>query len=260
MFVDSIGFHDAVERLAGGTARERRRPSGDGGSKPDGNDQDKRKRFALDIWHAARPAEGTPVEAYLKRRGLVLPSSEVVRYHQACAFGGHKVPAMIALVRNIITNEPQAIHRTALDPHGKKVAFNLGAASLERMSLGPIKGGAVKLTDDAEVTQALGVGEGIESTLSLQSQAEWYGSPVWSLLDAGGIRSFPVLPGIQTLFVAIDHDKPDRHGRRTGQRAASEVNTRWLAAGREVLLGWSTAEGEDLNDLIQGADHGDRSV
>ena len=78
---------------------------------------------------------------------------------------------------------------------------------------------------------------------------EWFGSPVWSLLDAGGLRHFPVLSGVETLFAAVDHDAP-------GIAAATEVNGRWSAAGREVLLGWSSAEGEDLNDLMTGGDHG----
>jgi len=43
----------------------------------------------------------------------------VIRFHPRCPFGkdasGRSVytPAMIALVRNIITNEPQAAHRSA---------------------------------------------------------------------------------------------------------------------------------------------------
>jgi hypothetical protein len=45
------------------------------------------------------------------------------------------------------------------------------------MSLGPIVGGAIKLTADEDVTSGLGVGEGIETTLSLRHLPEWQGSP-----------------------------------------------------------------------------------
>ena len=72
---------------------------------------------------------------------------------------------------------------------------------------------------------------------------------MWALISANGIRNFPVLPGVVSAFVAVDHDAP-------GIAAATEVNARWSAAGREVLLGWSSAEGEDLNDLMTGGDHG----
>lgn len=254
-FLDGCSFIDAVEALTGlsgghdcKSGHHRRSRSTVYNDDADNHDR------ASAIWRQARAPEGTPVEKYLKRRGLSLPSSEVIRYHPACPFGGRKVPAMVALVRNIVTNEPQAVHRTSLDLNGNKVALAVGGDRGDRMSLGPIKGGAVKLTDDAEVTKALGTGEGIETTLSLQLRPEWFGSPVWSLLDAGGLRHFPVLPGVETLFVAVDHDKL-KQGQRAGQEAATEVSARWLAAGREVLLGWSTAEGEDLNDLLTGGDH-----
>jgi len=114
------------------------------------------------------------------------------------------------------------------------------------MALGPIQGGAVKLTDDAEVTKAVAIGEGIETTLSLAWLPEWQGSPVWSLLSKNGVRDFPVLPGIETLMIAVDHD-----AKRDGAKAATVVNARWRNAGREVLLAFPEAEGNDLNDVIQ---------
>src|SRR5262249_2057999 len=128
-----------------------------------------------DIWNEAIDAYGTPVERYLANRQLALPpGAETLRFHPACPFGSTKTPAMVALVRNIESNEPQAIHRTALDRTGK-------------MSLGPISGGAIKLTPDEDVTIAIGVAEGVESALSMQRLPEWFGSPVWSVISASGI-------------------------------------------------------------------------
>ena len=64
---------------------------------------------------------------------------------------------MVALVRDIITNEPSAIHRTALTIDGRK---------LDRPKLlGPSAGGAIKLSSDY-VTNELTIAEGIETTLS----------------------------------------------------------------------------------------------
>jgi YD repeat-containing protein len=63
-------------------------------------------------------------------------------------------PAMIALVRNIVSNEPQAIHRTALDGSGNKIEFVGQDGKLRsRMMLGSMKGGAVKLTDDDSLSR-----------------------------------------------------------------------------------------------------------
>jgi hypothetical protein len=182
------------------------------------------------IWNEAIDAHGTPVERYLASRHLVLPpGAEVLRFHPACPFGSTKTPAMVALVRNIESNQPQAIHRTALDRTGK-------------MSLGPISGGAIKLTPDEDVTIALGIAEGIETALSMQRLPEWLGSPVWSVISASGISKFPLLAGIETLVVAADND-------RAGESATLEVVERWKE--RETLVLEADDDGADLNDILQ---------
>jgi putative DNA primase/helicase len=195
----------------------------------------------LGIWDDAVDAHGTPVERYLASRGLKLPrGADVLRYHAACPFAGTKTPAMIALVRNIETNELQAIHRTALDRDGRKVEID-GKA---KMALGPIGDGAIKLTADENVTIALGIAEGVETALALQLLPEWQGSPVWSLISAGGIRKFPLLAGIETLAIAADHDT-------AGERATIEVAERWQE--REVLIFEAHDDGDDLNDVVREA-------
>lgn len=201
---------------------------------------------ALAIWAEARHPAGTPVETYLSGRGLSLPAdpAEVLRYHPACPFAGTRTPAMVALVRDIVTNVPVAIHRTALSFQGIKVEVN-GA---DRLALGPIGGGAVKLTADENVTACLGIGEGIESTLSLRRSPEFGESSVWSLLAAGGISTFPVLSGIETLWLAVDHDP-------AGLRATRACADRWQASGAETFLITPAVPGADLNDLYQGAHH-----
>ncbi|KPL55473.1 hypothetical protein ABB55_27230 [Prosthecomicrobium hirschii] len=146
---------------------------------------------------------------------------------------------MVALVRDVLTDRPMAIHRTAIDKNGKKLS-HLGANG--RLALGPCSGGAVKLTPDAEVTLCLGVGEGIESTLSLRYVPEFGRSPVWALLNAGQVEAFPVIPGIEALWFAVDHDE-------AGIRASQRTAARWSAAGRESYLIAPTTAGADLNDM-----------
>ena len=212
----------------------------------------KRQRRADDqlwqqIWKDARHPPGTPVDFHIMRRHLILPpdASDRLRFHPCCPFGkddaGRTIdaPCMVALVRNIITDQPQAIHRTALDRDGHKVKIG----GHDRMALGPIAGGAVKLTGDEAVTIAIGIGEGIESALSLQRIPEWAGSPVWSVLNENGVTNFPVLAGIETLAVAVDHDE-------AGEKAALTVAARWRAASREVLLFEAVDSGDDMNDVV----------
>lgn len=198
---------------------------------------------ALEIWRATLNPAGTPVEAYLAReRHLPQPVGELahaVRFHPDCPFGTGTTPAMVCLVRDVCSNQPRAIHRTALTLDGRKGSVG----GHDRLSLGPIGGGAIKLTPDAEVTTCLGVGEGMETALSLQLLPEFGRSPVWSLISAGGIAGLPVLAGIECLWIAIDHDEA---GVRAGQTAAA----RW--AERETILVSPRSNGADLNDLFKG--------
>jgi putative DNA primase/helicase len=69
-------------------------------------------------------------------------------------------------------------------------------------------------------------------------------SPVWALLSAGQVARFPVLSGVEALWIAVDHD-------RTGIEAARECARRWKATGRDVFLIRSKTEGDDLNDIIR---------
>jgi len=191
--------------------------------------------LARAIWNEAIDAHGTPVEHYLASRRLTLPpGAEALRFHPTCPFASTKTPAMVALVHNIESNEPQAIHRTALsrEINGSR-----------KMSLGPVAGGAIKLTPDEDVTIALGIAEGIETALSLQRLPEWQGSPVWSVISAGGIRTFPLLAGIETLVIAADNDD-------AGKDATLEVAERWQE--REVMVLEAQDKGADLNDVLHG--------
>jgi len=214
---------------------------------------DEQERFfkAMKIWHEATPRiEDTPVEVYLRNyRKLDIPdgvSGHVLRYHPACPFGGGSYPCMVALVRNITTDAFQAIVRTALNPDGSPVKID--GKKTARLSLGPIGGGAIKISDDAEVAAGLTVGEGLETTIKGMMLPTWF-RPAWSLINAGNIEVFPVLAGIESLTILVDHDRPDRNGRRAGQAAATECARRWIAAGREVIPVIPLREGFDIADV-----------
>ena len=160
---------------------------------------------AVTLFYEARGPYGSPVEAYLRSRNVALPDTgagEWVRFHPNCPFARQRSPAMVCLVRDMMTDEPKGIHRTALDHEGRAIEIN----GNKRLSFGPIAGGAIKITLDEDVTTCLGIGEGLETTLSLQFVPEFGHSPIWSLLSANGLASFPVLSGIECLWIAADHD------------------------------------------------------
>jgi putative DNA primase/helicase len=210
-------------------------------------DDAERTRRALAIWNSAHDPRGTPVEIYLKRRGLELPdeaAGEVIRFHAACPFAGARTPAMICLVRDIVSNEPRAVHRTALDRDGRKREID----GVSRLSLGPISGGAIKVTPDEDVTSCIGIGEGLETVLSLRHAIEFGRSPIWSVISAGGIETFPVLSGIETLWIAVDQDESG-----TGQATAGKCADRWRAGQRDVYLITPKTSGTDLNTLVMEA-------
>jgi putative DNA primase/helicase len=114
-------------------------------------DADRNSRSALRIWDAARSIRGTLAEHYLVRvRDVdidqILELDDVLRFEANCPFvGDNRLPCLIALVRDIVTDAPKAIQRTALGPAGREI---------DRRSLGQTKGGAIKLWEDAEVKRS----------------------------------------------------------------------------------------------------------
>lgn len=187
---------------------------------------------ALAIWRQSVDPAETVVERHLHSRGLNLEHAEDIRFHGALRFDGGTVPGMVALMRDIRTNEPCGIHRTFLDANGRK---------LDRRMLGRANGACVKLVDDADVTTGLGIAEGIETALAVM-QAGW--RPVWACLSAGAIAAFPVLAGIECLSIFADHDH-----NRAGERAAQECRRRWAAAKRTAVAIQPNTAG-DWNDVL----------
>lgn len=178
---------------------------------------------ALRIWYEARHPLASPVETYLASRGCAGPLPEigerVLRYHASCPFGTERHPAMVALMRDIRTDEPRGIHRTALDAAGAAIIRD---GKKLKLTLGPIRNAAVKLSADEDVSLGLGVCEGIETGLSILA-AGW--APVWALGNAGAISRFPVLAGIEALSVFADNDES-----KTGINAARTCAARWHEA------------------------------
>lgn len=209
---------------------------------------DMRKRH-LTLWAKARSPAGTLVPIYLASRGLhfprVLLNGNAIRFHPQCPFkldNGKTVrlPAMLALMRDVRTDEPRAIHRTALLPDGTGKARMPDGSSPKKM-LGHAKGAVVKLIADEDVTLGLGLAEGIETALTPICSG-WL--PVWACGSSGAIRGFPVLPGIERLTIFADADHNSR-----GLEDARACARRWQDAGVGCDILLPPDDGADWNDV-----------
>jgi putative DNA primase/helicase len=234
-----IACRDYVRAALGLGPRERRRkqaaplPSRRSTVALGGNPAE-RSAQALRMWNNAHDPHGTPVAEYLWSRELTLDregAAEVVRYHPKLKLDGTPTGAMVALFRDVTTNEPCGIHRTFLTTVGRK---------LDRKMLGRAKHAAIKLDADENVTLGLTVGEGLETCLA--ARLAGFG-PVWALGSASAIAAFPLLSGIEAITVLGEvGDGGANH------RAAQTCAARWIEAGREAFM-VEPQVGSDLNDV-----------
>jgi hypothetical protein len=188
---------------------------------------------ALRLWDDASPIE-TLARKYLKRRGLEpLDDDRVVRFHRSCPFDGSRHVCLLALYRDIHTNEPKAISRTAIDVDGNKIG---------RMALGPVRGCAIKIDADENVEYGLTVGEGLETCLAGRELGL---RPIWSLGSANAIRQFPVISGIDALTILAETDDKGANA-----KAIRECGNRWTAADQDVIVA-TPLIGGDMNGALQ---------
>ena len=146
------------------------------------------------------------------------------------------MPAMVAAVTTWPGTDVVAIHRTYLRSDGS------GKADVDpdKMSLGPIRGGAVRLGPPAP---KMAVTEGIEDGMTIFQET---GISVWAATGASAMRSIvlPALPMAAEVVVCTDPDP-------VGQRAAAAAAKRWISEGRSVRVA-VPPNGMDFNDVLRG--------
>ena len=199
-------------------------------------DRDAKRRRSLQLWRQAKPIAGTLAERYLvEHRGInlaALPDAAAsLRFHPRCPFGpGTQHPCLIALRRDVVTDDPVAIHRIGLTTDGQKI---------DRRALG--SGGVVKLYPAGE---RLVVGEGIETTLAAATRISRWGSllqPAWSATSSVALGDLPPIPGVERLIILVDND-----ANGAGQAAALRCTDAWSRAGRSVVRLTPEAAGRRL--------------
>jgi len=188
------------------------------------------------LWGESIPAAGTLADRYLESRGLAgLAASPALRFRGDCwhKWTCSRLPALVAAVTNA-SGQVVAVHRTFLRRDGS------GKANVEpqRASLGPIRGGAVRLDPAAP---ELVIGEGIESAASA---GRLLGLPAWAAISAGNLERGLVLPPeVRRVVIAADNDP-------AGRDAAHATFFRWCAEGRQVEVALPDQDGCDFNDLL----------
>jgi putative DNA primase/helicase len=199
-----------------------------------------RRRIAAarDLYRHSKDAAGTPVEAWLRTRGITGPIPPVLRWLQHCPHrNGHYFPAMVAPIVNV-RGEQIGIHKTFLRPDGT------GKAALpkaeQRETCGPFKGGSIRLAPYRAGVELL-VAEGIETTLAAM---QMFGLPGWAAICARGVEALELPPEVRAVAIAADHDTNG-----VGQSAALSAQARWIAGGRAARILLPPNVGEDFSDV-----------
>jgi hypothetical protein len=215
--------------LSGPEDRQQRSPVND-----DAADRARRISITRRIWDRSHDPRGTPAAAYFLSRGLNISRIRSVHYKPSlrCPDGSY-APALIARVDDV-DGTFIGVHRTWL------AQDNAGIwRRRDRATLGPIRGGAVRLAPAAET---LMVGEGLESCASAMQVT---GMPAWAALSTSGLKALILPELVRDVVIVADHDASG-----AGQSAAWIAAQRWLAEGRSVRIALPPNTGTDFNDML----------
>ena len=168
------------------------------------------------------PIIGTPVEAYLRRRGILpIPGLDALQFHPRCWYRRSiddrgdvptAMPAMIAAVTDIAGNVTGA-HRTWLISDGSDKA----TVAYPRRAMGHLLGHGVRFGIAGPVMAA---GEGIESTLSLYAAVPTL--PSIAALSSAHLSALAFPPSLRRLYVAREADPAGRKAFVTLMRRARQ--------------------------------------
>lgn len=184
-------------------------------------DAEARRDKARWLWNQGKPARGTVVSHYLRRRGID-HCPDTLRFLPA---RGEHAPAMVAAFGmpaefppgfyQIKPEAVQAVHLTRLKADGSgKQADTEGRT---KIMLGPTRGQPIALIPVNDIG-GLAIAEGIETALSLAHT----GLGVWAAGSAGALPALAPLiaslPYIEAVTIAADQDD-----HREGERRAAQL-------------------------------------
>lgn len=217
-------------------------------------------RKALRMFLSATPdIRGTPVVAYLAGRGIDL--SELGRCPRSLRFHpalwnreiNRASSAMIAAVTNA-AGQLVAVHRTWLDQRGDG-QWVKAPLRQPKMSLGPVRGGAILLWRGASrkplakapADDELAIGEGIETCLSVVVACPHM--RVMSSVSLANMASIVLPDAIRSVTLLKDEDGDNEQAERGFRQAVA----RFQSEGRVVRIARPPV-GKDFNDTLQAGD------
>jgi hypothetical protein len=184
------------------------------------------------------PAEGTPVETYLRSRGIAGPIPSFVKHLPDARLGESGVAALLTADGRVVGAQVGYI-----DLAGRK---SLVVPTRRRFMVEKAPAAVFKLLGDPPVADPAApmlIGEGLEDMLSLLEMG-WPGRVI-GLPGGGTLKHVPAQPG-EKIIVVRDGDEP---GSSADAALTAGVDA-LLLQGTEVNV-TQTARGQDANALLQ---------
>jgi DNA primase len=234
----------AIEMLDSGALRDLEQQLAPAKPKPD-------LRPLIDrILRGSSPIEGTPAEAYLRRRGITVPLLGALRFARLAppkiegngvlaANGPAPLPAMVAVVSDQ-AGGVVGIQRTYLTDDGRKAATTDPKGKV-KYSLGDVMGGAIRL--GPVIPEGLALCEGVEDSLSLM---EMGAASAWAAAGAGMLHNMALPALVRSVVIGADADE-------AGRMAADRAAAAFVSAGREVRVIYPGGGAVDFNAELMGA-------
>ncbi len=206
-----------------------------------------KNQYALALWGKSLPLATSPGSYRCLPEAIDVEITDIFSLNDL-RFNLHSprgrlppAPALIALMRDPRTGDPTGIHRTFLHNYGTRRLNQYDDCGPARMLLG--QKGVICLSGFASVTTGLHLAEGIEAAIA--GMVAGY-LPMWACVDAGSMKSFPALPGIECITIFADHDD-----NKIGQKAAHTCAQRQCSFGKEAIIKIPNNAGEDLDDIVR---------
>lgn len=189
---------------------------------------------------ATNKLDGTPVEKYLKSRGInFLPKNiqyiESLKYYDDGKLIG-SCPAMLCKFDGV-DGKPLTFHATYLTQDGEKAS--LPAVRKFMPAKSELCGGAIRFGNSEE----LHIAEGVESALSVM---QLYNVVCWAVGNATLMEKFEVPVGVKKLIICADND-----ANYTGQKSAYNLAHKLSLKGVQVSVLVPDVIGSDFNDLVK---------
>jgi DNA primase len=215
MALHGVDHGDALARLDGGQVESSPRSSTPPPRAPDESD---RREEAAAIWNGAGPIDGTPAEAYLRRRGITIALPRCLRFARL-PWRRVTHPALVAQVVGM-DGATIGVHRIFLTEDGAKAKLPDGKV---KFSLGPVSSGAIRL---APAQSGMVLCVGVEEGLSLM---QILGRPAWAVTGDTALPKLQLPQQITDAIVAHDADP-------SGLRAAAEAGRASAMRGLSVRM------------------------